>query len=157
MPLFSWRELKRVYYHVSYHVFITNSTKFEVIASNFSRFVSYEVYNQRFEINESLAFLHFLGEKRLTKVDFVIVLGRVFHNVLFSACLFCLLTLFGFFISLKTDLQLSQRTKASSNRSSDSGDVTQQVIFYTQIKGDVENLILNNYLLRNQKSAFMSI
>lgn len=51
------------------------------------------------------------------------------------------MTLFGFFISLKTDLQLSQRTKASSNRSSDSGDVTQQVIFYTQIKGDVENLI----------------
>lgn len=40
--------------------------------------------------------------------------------------------------------------------SSDSGDVTQQVIFYTQIKGDVENLILNNYLLRNQKSAYMS-
>lgn len=68
--------------------------KFEVIASNFSRFVSYEVYNQRFEINESLAFLHFLGEKRLTKVDFVIVLGRVFHNVLFSACLFCLLKAF---------------------------------------------------------------
>lgn len=67
------------------------------------------------------------------------------------------MTLFGFFISLKTDLQLSQRTKASSNRSSDSGDVTQQVIFYTQIKGDVENLILNNYLLRNQKSAYMSI
>lgn len=66
------------------------------------------------------------------------------------------MTLFGFFISLKTDLQLSQRTKASSNRSSDSGDVTQQVIFYTQIKGDVENLILNNYLLRNQKSAYMS-
>lgn len=94
MPLFSWRELKRVYYHVSYHVFITNSTKFEVIASNFSRFVSYEVYNQRSEINESLAFLHFLGEKRLTKVDFVIVLGRVFHNVLFSACLFCLLKAF---------------------------------------------------------------
>lgn len=89
MPLFSWRELKRVYYHVSYHVFITNSTKFEVIASNFSSFVSYEVYNQRSEINESLAFLHFLGEKRLTKVDFVIVLGRVFHNVLFSA--FCFL------------------------------------------------------------------
>lgn len=67
------------------------------------------------------------------------------------------MTLFGFFISLKTDLQLSQRTKASSNRSSDSGDVTQQVVFYTQIKDDVENLILNNYLLRNQKSAFMSI
>lgn len=67
------------------------------------------------------------------------------------------MTLFGFFISLNTDLQLSQRTKASSNRSSDSGDVTQQVIFYTQIKGDVENLILNNYLLRNQKSAYMSI
>lgn len=67
------------------------------------------------------------------------------------------MTLFGFFISLKTDLQLSQRTKASSNRSSDSGDVTQQVVFYTQIKGDVENLILNNYLLRNQKSAYMSI
>lgn len=67
------------------------------------------------------------------------------------------MTLFGFFISLKTDLQLSQRTKASSNRSSDSGDVTQQVIFYTQIKGDVENLILNNYLLRNQKSVYMSI
>lgn len=66
------------------------------------------------------------------------------------------MTLFGFFISLKTDLQLSQRTKASSNRSSDSGDVTQQVVFYTQIKGDVENLILNNYLLRNQKSAYMS-
>lgn len=66
------------------------------------------------------------------------------------------MTLFGFFISLKTDLQLSQRTKASSNRSSDSGDVTQQVIFYTQIKGDVENLILNNYLLRNQKSAYLS-
>lgn len=66
------------------------------------------------------------------------------------------MTLFGFFMSLKTDLQLSQRTKASSNRSSDSGDVTQQVIFYTQIKGDVENLILNNYLLRNQKSAYMS-
>lgn len=63
-------------------------------ASNFSRFVSYEVYNQRSEINESLAFLHFLGEKRLTKVDFVIVLGRVFHNVLFSACLFCLLKAF---------------------------------------------------------------
>lgn len=63
------------------------------------------------------------------------------------------MTLFGFL----TDLQLSQRTKASSNRSSDSGDVTQQVIFYTQIKGDVENLILNNYLLRNQKSAYMSI
>lgn len=95
MPLFSWRELKRVCYHVSYHVFITNSTKFEVIASNFSSFVSYEVYNQRSEINESLAFLHFLGEKRLTKVDFVIVLGRVFHNVLFSACLiFCLLKAF---------------------------------------------------------------
>lgn len=67
------------------------------------------------------------------------------------------MTLFGFFISLNTDLQLSQRTKASSNRSSDSGDVTQQVVFYTQIKGDVENLILNNYLLRNQKSAYMSI
>lgn len=67
------------------------------------------------------------------------------------------MTLFGFFISLNTDLQLSQRTKASSNRSSDSGDVTQQVVFYTQIKGDVKNLILNNYLLRNQKSAFMSI
>lgn len=67
------------------------------------------------------------------------------------------MTLFGFFISLKTDLQLSQRTKASSNRSSDSGDVTQQVVFYTQIKDDVENLILNNYLLRNQKSAYMSI
>lgn len=67
------------------------------------------------------------------------------------------MTLFGLFISLKTDLQLSQRTKASSNRSSDSGDVTQQVVFYTQIKDDVENLILNNYLLRNQKSAFMSI
>lgn len=67
------------------------------------------------------------------------------------------MTLFGLFISLKTDLQLSQRTKASSNRSSDSGDVTQQVVFYTQIKGDVENLILNNYLLRNQKSAYMSI
>lgn len=67
------------------------------------------------------------------------------------------MTLFGFFISLKTDLQLSQRTKASSNRSSDLGDVTQQVVFYTQIKGDVENLILNNYLLRNQKSAYMSI
>lgn len=66
------------------------------------------------------------------------------------------MTLFGFFISLKTDLQLSQRTKASSNRSSDSGDVTQQVVFYTQIKGDVENLILNNYILRNQKSAYMS-
>lgn len=66
------------------------------------------------------------------------------------------MTLFGFFISLKTDLQLSQRTKASTNRSSDSGDVTQQVVFYTQIKGDVENLILNNYLLRNQKSAYMS-
>lgn len=66
------------------------------------------------------------------------------------------MTLFGFFISLKTDLQLSQRTKASSNRSSDSGDVTQQVVFYTQIKGDVENLILNNYLLRNQKSAYLS-
>lgn len=66
------------------------------------------------------------------------------------------MTLFGLFISLKTDLQLSQRTKASSNRSSDSGDVTQQVVFYTQIKGDVENLILNNYLLRNQKSAYMS-
>lgn len=63
------------------------------------------------------------------------------------------MTLFGFL----TDLQLSQRTKASSNRSSDSGDVTQQVVFYTQIKDDVENLILNNYLLRNQKSAFMSI
>lgn len=63
--------------------------KFEVIASNFSRFVSYEVYNQRSEINESLAFLHFLGEKRVTKVDFVIVLGRVF-----SACLFCLLKAF---------------------------------------------------------------
>lgn len=115
MPLFSWRELKRVYYHVSYHVFITNSTKFEVIASNFSRFVSYEVYNQRSEINENLAFLHFLGEKRLTKVDFVIVLGRVF-----SACLFCLLKAFVYdavwiLISLKTDLQLSQRTKASSN------------------------------------------
>lgn len=97
-----------------------NSTKFEVIASNFSRFVSYEVYNQRSEINESLAFLHFLGEKRLTKVDFVIVLGRVFHNVLFSACLFCLLKAFVYdavwiLISLKTDLQLSQRTKASSN------------------------------------------
>lgn len=67
------------------------------------------------------------------------------------------MTLFGLFISLKTDLQLSQRTKASSNRSSDSGDVTQQVVFYTQIKDDVENLILNNYLLRNQKSAYMSI
>lgn len=40
-------------------------------------------------MNESLAFLHFLGEKRLTKVDFVIVLGRVF-----SACLFCLLKAF---------------------------------------------------------------
>lgn len=66
------------------------------------------------------------------------------------------MTLFEFFISLKTDLQLSQRTKASSNRSSDSGDVTQQVVFYTQIKDDVENLILNNYLLRNQKSAYMS-
>lgn len=66
------------------------------------------------------------------------------------------MTLFGFFISLRTDLQLSQRTKASSNRSSDSGDVTQQVVFYTQIKDDVENLILNNYLLRNQKSAYMS-
>lgn len=66
------------------------------------------------------------------------------------------MTLFGFFISLNTDLQLSQRTKASTNRSSDSGDVTQQVVFYTQIKGDVENLILNNYLLRNQKSAYMS-
>lgn len=66
------------------------------------------------------------------------------------------MTLFGFFISLNTDLQLSQRTKASSNRSSDSGDVTQQVVFYTQIKGDVKNLILNNYLLRNQKSAYMS-
>lgn len=66
------------------------------------------------------------------------------------------MTLFGLFISLNTDLQLSQRTKASSNRSSDSGDVTQQVVFYTQIKGDVENLILNNYLLRNQKSAYMS-
>lgn len=66
------------------------------------------------------------------------------------------MTLFGLFISLKTDLQLSQRTKASSNRSSDSGDVTQQVVFYTQIKDDVENLILNNYLLRNQKSAYMS-
>lgn len=62
------------------------------------------------------------------------------------------MTLFGFL----TDLQLSQRTKASSNRSSDSDDVTKQVIFYTQIKGDVENLILNNYLLRNQKSAYMS-
>lgn len=67
------------------------------------------------------------------------------------------MTLFGFFISLNTDLQLSQRTKASSNRSSDSCDVTQQVVFYTQIKGDVENLILNNYLLQNQKSAYMSI
>lgn len=67
------------------------------------------------------------------------------------------MTLFGFFISLNTDLQLSQRTKASSNRSSDSGDVTQQVVFYTQIKGDVENLILNNYLLRNHKNAYMSI
>lgn len=67
------------------------------------------------------------------------------------------MTLLGFFISLNTDLQLSQRTKASSNRSSDSGDVTQQVVFYTQIKGDVKNLILNNYLLRNQKSAYMSI
>lgn len=67
------------------------------------------------------------------------------------------MTLLGFFISLNTDLQLSQRTKASSNRSSDSGDVTQQVVFYTQIKDDVENLILNNYLLRNQKSAYMSI
>lgn len=49
---------------------------------------------KRSEINENLAFLHFLGEKRLTKVDFVIVLGRVFHNVLFSACLFCLLKAF---------------------------------------------------------------
>lgn len=67
------------------------------------------------------------------------------------------MTLFGLFISLKTDLQLSQRTKASSNRSSDSGDVTQQVVFYTQIKDDVENLILNNYLLRNHKNAYMSI
>lgn len=66
------------------------------------------------------------------------------------------MTLLGFFISLNTDLQLSQRTKASSSRSSDSGDVTQQVVFYTQIKGDVKNLILSNYLLRNQKSAYMS-
>lgn len=138
MPLFSWRELKRVYYHVSYHVFITNSTKFEVIASNFSRFVSYEVYNQRFEINESLAFLHFLGEKRLTKVDFVIVLGRVFQNM---CCFLLAYSVYWKPSFMKTDLQLSQRTKASSNRSSDSGDVTQQVVFYTQIKGDVENLI----------------
>lgn len=132
MPLFSWRELKRVYYHVSFHVFITNSTKFEVIASNFSRFVSYEVYNQRFEINESLAFLHFLGEKRLTKVDFVIVLGRVFHNVLFSACLFCLLKTFVYdavWILYFVEYRSAIITKNESKWSSDSGDVTQQVVF----------------------------
>lgn len=45
-------------------------------------------------MNESLVFLYFLGEKRFIKVDFVIVLGRVFYIVLFFVCLFCLLKVF---------------------------------------------------------------